>query len=115
MNPNNPETFPDGFIDALEDPDVVYALQRQQHDNSIEGRLKARMKADALQPLASPLEDEGGETKKPALNTLTYSEEDLKEAAQFLRLGVCFLMPLYSCLSGLIRWKYRRQIVSSWS
>ncbi|KAI0770789.1 hypothetical protein BC629DRAFT_1442099 [Irpex lacteus] len=87
LNPNNPETFPDGLIDALEDPDVVYALQRQQHDNSIEGRFKARMKADALQPLQSSLEDEGDEAKKPALNTIPYSEEDLKEAAQFLRLG----------------------------
>lgn len=92
MNPNNPETFPDGLIDALEDPDVVYALQRQQHDNSIEGRFKARMKADALQPLQSSLEDEGDEAKKPALNTIPYSEEDLKEAGQFLRLGVRFLV-----------------------
>ncbi|KAI0092784.1 hypothetical protein BDY19DRAFT_926274, partial [Irpex rosettiformis] len=88
LNPNNPETFPEGLIDALEDPDVVYALQRQQHDNSIEGRMKARMKADALQPLSSSLEDEEGpDVEKAALSSNPYSEEDIKEAAQFLRLG----------------------------
>ena len=70
----------------------MYALQRRQHDNSIEGRLKARMQADALQPLASSLEDEeGADPQKSSLSRNPYSEEDLKEAAQFLRLGVRIL------------------------
>ena len=70
----------------------MYALQRRQHDNSIEGRLKARMQVDALQPLTSSLEDEeGADPQKSSLSRNPYSEEDLKEAAQFLRLGVRIL------------------------
>jgi hypothetical protein len=108
LDPNNPDTFPLGLVDALDDPEVVYALKRQQQDGGIEGRLRARMQADALQPLSSALEDdEMGERAKAEHSKIAYSEEDLKEAVQFLRLSVrvCFFMsvsddarvPTYMC------------------
>ncbi|KAI0346744.1 hypothetical protein BDW22DRAFT_1322252 [Trametopsis cervina] len=87
LNPSNPDSFPEGLVDALEDPEVLFALKRQQHDGGIEGRLRARMQADALQPLKSSLEEDGVDDAKADLNKTPYSEEDLKEAAQFLRLG----------------------------
>lgn len=88
LNPANPDTFPDGFIDALEDPEVLLALKRQQHDGSIEGRVRARMQADALQPINSLDDDETADIAKTELAKTPYSEEDIKEAAQFLRLTV---------------------------
>ncbi|KAI0692651.1 hypothetical protein BC835DRAFT_1307044 [Cytidiella melzeri] len=89
LNPNNPDTFPEGLVDALEDPSVLYSLKRRQHDGDIEGRLRTRMQADALQPLTSTLEDddETSGTGKQEANKTPYSEEDIKEAEQFLRLG----------------------------
>ncbi|KZT12985.1 RNA-binding domain-containing protein [Laetiporus sulphureus 93-53] len=69
LNPDNPETFPEGLLDALDNPVLVDALERQQADRSIEGRLKARMRVDALRPLATSLEeddDPGGDTVSAA-------------------------------------------------
>ena len=89
LNPTNPETFPEGFIDALDDPTLLQLQAQHNARDSIEGRLRARMQADALRPLAS-LEDEDAEeeTAKVAVSKTPYSEEELKEAEQFLRLNV---------------------------
>ena len=60
------------------------------------------MQADALRPLKSTLEDldEEGETgiEKLELRKEPYSEEELQEAIQFLRLGVG---PLFSFSSAI--------------
>lgn len=90
LNPESPETFPDGLLDALDDPALVTAIQQRQAGLSLEGRLRAKMQAEALRPLKSTLEDledEGG-IEKAELRKSPYSEEELQEAVQFLRLGV---------------------------
>ncbi|KAM5535641.1 hypothetical protein V8D89_010628 [Ganoderma adspersum] len=89
LNPESPETFPDGLLDALDDPALVTAIQQRQAGHSLEGRLRAKMQAEALRPLKSTLEDledEGG-IEKAELRKSPYSEEELQEAVQFLRLG----------------------------
>ncbi len=90
LNPESPETFPEGLLDALDDPALVTAIQQRQAGHSLEGRLRARMQADALRPLKSTLEDlddEGG-IEKAEFRKSPYSEDELQEAVQFLRLGV---------------------------
>ncbi|CAL1702243.1 unnamed protein product [Somion occarium] len=87
LNPNNPDGFPEGFLDALNDPVLVASIHRNRVDTSLEGRLRARMQADALQPLTSTLDDVESRKDKVTLAKTTYSEEDIKEATQFLRLG----------------------------
>ena len=87
LNPTNADTFPEGFIDALDDPAVVQYLQQKQAHDSLEGRLRARMQAERLQPLAG-LDDEDADETEVKVNKTPYSEEELKEAAQFLRLTV---------------------------
>ena len=92
LDPENPESFPEGLLDALDDPAVVVAIERQRGDHSIEGRLKAKMQTDALRPLESSLDDADDTTDaaadKTALRSSPYSEEELQEVTQFLRLGV---------------------------
>lgn len=89
LNPMNPDTFPEGLLDDLDDPELITSLRHLRPDHSLEGRLRARMQADALQPVAS-LEDDD-ETTSPAEvekpRKTPYSEEDIKEAVQFLRLS----------------------------
>ncbi|OCH88306.1 hypothetical protein OBBRIDRAFT_94146 [Obba rivulosa] len=88
LNPDNPATFPEGLLDALEDSELVAALQRRQTGDTIEGRLRARMQADALQPLTSALDDDSSSAaEKPELHKTPYSQEDIEEATQFLRLS----------------------------
>ncbi|TFY69927.1 hypothetical protein EVJ58_g158 [Rhodofomes roseus] len=87
LNPENPETFPEGLIDDLDDPELVASLSRQQAGNTIEGRLKAKMQADALQPLTATLEDDDAQPEKTELRISPYSEEEIQEARQFLRLN----------------------------
>ncbi|KAI0829450.1 hypothetical protein BC628DRAFT_1314988 [Trametes gibbosa] len=92
LNPEHPETFPDGLLDALDDPALTAAIQRQRPDHSLEGRLRARMQADALRPLASALDDVDAEddpsgATKGELRKVPYAEEELQETLQFLRLN----------------------------
>ncbi|EJF62970.1 hypothetical protein DICSQDRAFT_56917 [Dichomitus squalens LYAD-421 SS1] len=91
LNPESPETFPEGLLDALDDPALVTSIQQRQAGHSIEGRLRAKMQADALRPLKTTLEDldKEGESgiEKSELRKEPYSEEELQEAVQFLRLG----------------------------
>ncbi|EKM59672.1 uncharacterized protein PHACADRAFT_85873 [Phanerochaete carnosa HHB-10118-sp] len=89
LNPMNPDTFPESLLDELDDPELITSLRKLQPDHSLEGRLRARMQADALQPVAN-LEDDD-ETSSPVQDEkprkTPYSEEDIKEAVQFLRLS----------------------------
>ncbi|KAI0721874.1 hypothetical protein C8T65DRAFT_565447 [Cerioporus squamosus] len=89
LNPESPETFPEGLLDALDDPALVASIQRHQVDYSLEGRLRAKMQADALRPLKSSLDDVDADdsAEKPELRKSPYSEEELQEAVQFLKLG----------------------------
>lgn len=90
LNPEHPETFPEGLLDALDDPALVASIQRQRADHSIEGRLRAKMQADALRPLKSSLDDvdAAADDEKAEARSSPYSEEELEEALQFLRLNV---------------------------
>ena len=56
------------------------------------------MQADALRPLTSSLEDVDADNsaEKDELRKSPYSEEDLQEAVQFLRLGVRPHLPLFT-------------------
>ncbi|KAH9894268.1 hypothetical protein C8Q73DRAFT_695078 [Cubamyces lactineus] len=89
LNPEHPETFPEGLLDALDDPALVASIQRQRADHSIEGRLRAKMQADALRPLKSSLDDvdAAANDEKAEARSSPYSEEELEEALQFLRLN----------------------------
>lgn len=90
LNPSNPATFPEGLLDALEDDLIAIApLKRGRPDDTFEDRLRVRMRADALQPVSNLEDDDEApiETKETARKT-PYSEEDVAEAGQFLRLPV---------------------------
>ena len=89
LNPHNPDTFPEGFIDALEDPLVLDTIRKSRADDSIEGRLRAKMQADALRPLKGGLDEDEPVPAKSDLRKTPYSEDDIEEATQFLRLTVC--------------------------
>lgn len=88
LNPNNADTFPDGLLDALDDPELAASVQRTRAGDSIEGRLRKQMHTDALRPLSSALEDAEGKEDTTTLAKTPYNEEELQEAMQFLRLGV---------------------------
>ncbi|CCM01693.1 uncharacterized protein FIBRA_03757 [Fibroporia radiculosa] len=89
LNPDNVDSFPEGLIDALDDPSLIAALLRQRAGDGIEGQMRSRMRADALHPLKTSLNDDdlpATDTEKPDLSSLAYSEEEIEEAAQFLQL-----------------------------
>ena len=93
VNPNNADTFPEGLLDAIDDPTLVASVQRTRAGDSIEGRLRDQMHADALRPLSSTLEDVEGKEDTATLARTPYNEEELQEVMQFLRLGVSLLLP----------------------
>ena len=118
LNPLNVETFPDGLLDALDDVDLVTSVRQSRPDHSIEGRLRARMQADALQPVAS-LEDDDDDATATAVQAETvrktpYSEEDIKEATQFLRLAVRSWSHLTTATSHLFEFRQRIGWSLSW-
>lgn len=98
LNPHNPATFPEGFIDALEDPLVLNTIRKFRTEDTIEGRLRAKMQADSLRPLNISLDHQDEpeqEQSKSTLRQTPYSEEDIEEATQFLRLTVrSYYLPL---------------------
>lgn len=111
LNPTNPDTFPEGFLDALDDPVVVQFLQQKQAHDPLEGRLRARMQAERLQPLAS-LDDEDADETELKVNNTPYSEEELKEATQFLRLTVrIVLLRAYATTDTVIQAQDRLELV----
>jgi hypothetical protein len=93
LNPEVPETFPRGLLDALEDDAYTLAslAVRQRARDDIEARLRASMQADALQPL-QPLDGEDELVTKPQHRQgadETFDEETVEQAKIFLRSKVC--------------------------
>jgi len=83
LNPNNPNTFPQGLMDALYNTGNPATIANDAGD-SIQSRLRKQMQADSLQPI---------DDAEPATNTKSliptedqYGSEVLEEATQFLRL-----------------------------
>ncbi|THH33774.1 hypothetical protein EUX98_g412 [Antrodiella citrinella] len=90
LNPENPDTFPEGLIDVLGGEVLSTRLDQLRSHGSIEGRLRAKMQADALQPLKPSSElddDDDSEALRPHGSKVPYSEEDLEECTAFLRLS----------------------------
>jgi hypothetical protein len=83
LNPNNPNTFPQGLMDALYNTGNPATIANDAGD-SMQSRLRKQMQADSLQPI---------DDAEPATNTKSliptedqYGSEVLEEATQFLRL-----------------------------
>lgn len=115
LDPSNPATFPEGLLDALEGSlAAIASLKRGRADDTFEDRLRVRMRAEALRPLTSLEDDEDApvETKETARKT-PYSEEDVAEAEQFLRLPVrSFVSRALSSTVDLVQ--FRRKTGSRW-
>jgi len=87
LNPENTDTFPEGLVDVLGDEVLSTRLDQRRNQGSIQGRLRAKMQADALQPLKPDDElDDDAEGSQPPRDT-PYSEEDVEECIAFLRLS----------------------------
>ncbi len=69
---------------------MLDTVRRSRADDSIEGRLRAKMQADALRPLKAGLDEDEPAPADSVLRKTPYSEEDVEEATQFLRLTVCY-------------------------
>ncbi|KAK7061590.1 G-patch domain-containing protein [Favolaschia claudopus] len=91
LNPNNPDSFSPGLLDALNlrttldiDPSTTSLKRNRDRDSavSIEARLRRQMAADTLQPLGAPEDDDVNAAVIPP----EFSFEVLEETTQFLRL-----------------------------
>ncbi|KZT26980.1 hypothetical protein NEOLEDRAFT_1131478 [Neolentinus lepideus HHB14362 ss-1] len=83
LNPNHPDAFPEGLMDALADDPAVATMRRRREQDDIEARLRKQMKADALQPLS----DDDSPAKPSAEEKAPLSSEELEEAIRFLSLS----------------------------
>lgn len=114
LNPNNPETFPSGLMEALALHHDQYILAATNSE-SIQERLRKQMQADALQASPKGDEDEEGEEgginstmsstsekdrKKLVESNQEYDPDFLEEVLQFLRLQVCLWGLRRSCWRG---------------
>lgn len=91
LDPNNPDTFPEGLLDALSDAALSLLHEHEASGISMHDRLRAQMRADALQPVVSALDDSdstGSDAKKTALKDAPFSPEIVEEASRFLRASV---------------------------
>lgn len=84
LNPQNPDTFPEGLIDALAEHPLALSKQDSNH-GTIQSRLRAQMQADALRPLDSALDEDTPGVSLTAKSIFT--PETIDEATHFLRLG----------------------------
>lgn len=92
LDPHNPETFPAELLDALETTLSANNGTGTGLDN-VNERLKRQMQADALQPLASLISDDGllEEEQQQPLNKLkkiSLSDEVLEQANEYLKVPV---------------------------
>jgi hypothetical protein len=88
LDPRNPDSFPDGLLDALgEHSGANYVFQTDGDGTQrIESRLRRQMKADALLPLRADISEIDDE---PVSKTqCDYSSETLDEVLRFLQLNV---------------------------
>ncbi|KAG6832963.1 hypothetical protein H0H92_004847 [Tricholoma furcatifolium] len=83
LNPNRPESFPEGLLAALALRGAT-GLPRENKEEPIQVRLRKQMQADALRPLDE--DDASTVTKNSALLADSFSTEVVEEAIQFLRL-----------------------------
>jgi hypothetical protein len=84
LNPNNPNTFPRGLLDALYNNTDNLTTIVNDTGESVQSRLRKQMQADSLQPIDD--EETNAKTLIPAEDQ--YGSEVLEEATQFLRLQV---------------------------
>ena len=95
LNPKNPESFPKGLVEALNDSITDAGLDSR----SVQSRLRSQMEADSLQPLKFGL-DEDTTDERPSMKEL-FSPETIEEATQFLRLNVSESSEFYSAIIHL--------------
>jgi len=84
LNPQNPDSFPEGLIDALADRSLVALSNQSPKHGVIQSRLKLQMQADALQPLNSGLDEDAPE--EPLNVKEIFTPETIEEATHFLHL-----------------------------
>ncbi|KAF8803703.1 RNA-binding domain-containing protein [Phlegmacium glaucopus] len=85
LNPNNPNTFPRGLMDALSAHNSSnIGIIPNETGESVQSRLRKQMQADALQPVDHEESTTNKKSFIPAEDQ--YSPEVLEEATQFLRL-----------------------------
>ncbi|KAG1753856.1 uncharacterized protein EDB91DRAFT_1326349 [Suillus paluster] len=94
LNPNEPESIPQGLMDPLSAHTLLVSpLPSALIDTSQShaARLHAQMRADALLPVSSGLDDEdddtGALTEEAPTTVEEFPQEVIEEAAYFLRLG----------------------------
>jgi hypothetical protein len=103
LDPENAETFPRGLLDALEDDALILAraVARKHAEDDIEARLRAQMRADALQPLDEIEENallDARAAPKPTTEEDVFDAKAVDEAKDFLTKTVsrpasyCFLL-----------------------
>ncbi|KAJ3504986.1 hypothetical protein NLJ89_g7652 [Agrocybe chaxingu] len=89
LNPNNPNTFPAGLMDALANhSNLTVGSGHQGNSDSIEDRLRKQMQADALYPLDNDDDGLTAKMKSSVQGEEHFSSDVLEEATQFLRLQV---------------------------
>ncbi|KAJ3761652.1 hypothetical protein EV360DRAFT_92898 [Lentinula raphanica] len=81
LNPGNPDTFPPGLIETLNQHTTMNITVDQEYldDDNLERRLRKEMKANALQPISDEVENE-------LVVATEYSQAILEEIQQFFRL-----------------------------
>jgi hypothetical protein len=87
LHPKDPESFPDGLLDAIMNHTAMSALDpiHEHHSDSMESRLRLQMRTDALQPLAAI---ENSESITKAMTAADQYSSEVIEAVHFLRLNV---------------------------
>jgi len=87
LNPQTPDSFPEGLMDAINITDQSFGtLSDQRHaDESAQSRLRRQMQADALRPVTSGLDEDSLEGSHHV--TEIFTSETIEEAIQFLRLN----------------------------
>ncbi|OAX42895.1 hypothetical protein K503DRAFT_766298 [Rhizopogon vinicolor AM-OR11-026] len=92
LNPTDPESIPEGLMNALSAHTLLVSplpSESASGDASHAARLRAQMRADALLPLSSELdndEDDALISEAPA-TTEDFPQDIVEEAVYFLRLG----------------------------
>ncbi|KAG1892654.1 hypothetical protein F4604DRAFT_1672625 [Suillus subluteus] len=88
LDPNNPDSIPNGLVDALSTHTLqVSPLRSASGDVSHAARLRAQMVADALLPVTSLDEDEDADDSETPTTVEQFPQEVIEEAVYFLRLG----------------------------
>lgn len=92
LDPEAPESFPRGLLDAMEDDAYTLAplavRQRALHD--IQARTRLDMEASALQPMQplDVIDEDNSTSKNPGTLEDSYDEETVGRTGNFLRLPV---------------------------